>query len=176
MGVEIMNLSDLKTLTRPQMMVLKSNDWDIEKLATAQTKDLTELKGIGKKTAEKVIEEAALLVNAQGLKVAEKLAVERYYQKTPPWKIIQDWEEAGLSLQDIALSSFTALSLLKGIDEHLAARCIGVAQTKVNERKLMEGQQISPMVGGGADQKETPPSRMSVRVQRANDKIEEANG
>lgn len=163
-----MSLSNLKSLNQRQINTLFEESWTVEQIATAKIKNLTGYSGIGKVTAEKVIEEAALLVNAQGLEEAEKLSIERYYQKTPPWKIIADWEMAGLSLEDVALSSVEALSILKGINEDLASKCITIAQTKVNDRKLIESQQMFPLPGGGASLQEATPSNMSVRVQRAN--------
>lgn len=187
-----MTLDDLKTLTEQQKEVLKKSAWAITDLATAQVKDLTKLKGIGRVTAERVIEEARSLLNEEGAKEAARLAKERYYMKAPPAKIVADWTEGGLPIKEIALTSARALAVLKGIKEDLALRCISYAQDELNRMKLYESRTMAPQVresSAGSSSAAFPeewlsgatqPPPMSVRVkanfERAKKAYEAANG
>lgn len=168
-----MNLSDL-SLTKSQIDVLESNGWAVSDIATANVSQLTRLKGIGRVTAEKVILEAVELLNTEGLQEAEHLAMERYYQKAPPAKVLEDWEEEGLFTLDVALYSASALALLKGITEDQALKIISYAQGVVNKEKLYESKVNSlapPKPSSPAfpekwlsGEEEPPP--MSIRIRR----------
>lgn len=140
------DLEDLTTLTRPQVEILRKHAWTITDLATADVKQLIQLKGIGKVTAERVVIEAAELINKHGLEDAERLARERYYQKAPPAKVLEDWEKEGLFALDVALYSASALALLKGITEDQALRIISHAQGVVNKEKLYESKAANFLV------------------------------
>jgi hypothetical protein len=174
-----MKLSELKTLTTSQAEILEANGWTVKSLAIAEAKILTSYKGIGKVTAQKVISEAANMVNKSGLNEAEALELERYYQKTPSWKVLEDWEMDGLSIQNVALATAGGLAALKGINESQALILISHAQTIVNKQKLYESRQSAP----GAVPKTTSaafpvewlsgqvePPAMSVRVKANFDK------
>jgi hypothetical protein len=174
-----MRLNDLTTLTKPQVEILETNDWTVERIAAAEVKELTALKGIGQVGAKKAIAEAATLVNTSGLVEAGRLALEVYYQKTPSWKVLEDWEIDGLPIQNVALATAGGLAVLKGIDEGRALILISEAQTIVNKQKLQESRQPAP----GAVPKTTSaafpvewlsgqvePPAMSVRVRATFDK------
>jgi ribosomal protein S13 len=142
-----MKLSELKSLTGPQAATLEANGRTVENLATSTVKQLTAYKGIGKITAQKVIEEAAALINSQGLEDAEQLAKERYYQKAPARKIVEDWvRDDGMILQDIAMASAHALAAVKGIKFDQALEIISAAQDILNKEKLYESRQIGGSV------------------------------
>lgn len=181
-----MNIDDLTCITKPQAETLKAADWTIDNLAAATIKELTGIKGIGKKTAERITEEARALLNATGLEEARQLAKERYYQKAPAAKIAEDWGEEGLTLENIALASAQALEAVKGIPYERALQVISYAQAELNRLKLEESKMVT-FAGGGASKKavssafpeewlsgEVPPPPMGVRVQRAFDKAKEA--
>lgn len=185
-----MYIEELKSLTRPQVEILEEAGWSVEDIATSQIKDLTRLKGIGKVTARKVIEEAAFLLNEQGLEEAEQLAKERYYQKAPPAKILEDWAAEGLPVEVVALSTAAALARIKGIDESIAMRIISEAQDVLNRQKLYESRTVaaSDVASKGASpafpvawlsgDEEPPP--MSNRIRRnfetAREAYRKANG
>jgi Holliday junction resolvasome RuvABC DNA-binding subunit len=181
MGAKIMSLSDVGALNQKQ--------WTVEKLAVATVKVLTAYTGIGKITADKAIAEAAGILNEQGAEDAGRLAIEHYHQKAPPAKILTDWEDGGLPIKAVALSSAQALSALKGIDEQLALRLISKAQDIVNERGLYESRIIAPagtvrQTSSAFDERwlsgEVDPPPMSLRVrqnfERAQKEYKAANG
>lgn len=170
-----MTLAELKSLKDDIAAMLETDGWTAEKLATATVKELTSYKGIGKVGAKNIIAEAAGVINEAGLKTADQLAIERYYQKAPPGKIIEDWEDEGLSPNIVALTTARGLAVLKGIDEALALRLISKAQGVVNKRGLHQSRVISP--GGpirstspAFDEKwlsgEAEPPDMSIRVRK----------
>ena len=173
-----MNLNELESVTEQVVTLLEADEWTLDKLSTATVNELVAYKGIGKITAERIIEEAASLLNKKGLEDADRLAKEYYYQKTPPSKIALDWEKEGLSVTELALTSVRALVALKGIDESLAIQIISAAQDILNERKLYESHLTIP----GSNPKVTSaafpvewlsgavaPPPMAVRVKRVFD-------
>lgn len=175
MGARIMNLSDVEALNQKQMAMLVLDGWTVEKLAVSTIEKLTSYNGIGKVTAAKVIAEAAEILNEQGAEDAGRLAVEHYYQKAPPAKILKDWEDGGLPIKVVALTSMQALAALKGIDEKLALRLISAAQDIVNKRGLYQSRittpagsirQNSPAFDEGWLSGEVEPPPMSIRVRR----------
>jgi hypothetical protein len=121
-------------------------------------------------------------LNEERAEDAGRLALENYYQKAPPAKILKDWEEAGLSLKAVALSSAQALVVMKGIDESLALRLISKAQDIVNERGLYESRIIAPagsvrQTSSAFDEKwlsgEVEPPPMSIRVRQNFERAQE---
>jgi hypothetical protein len=188
MGVKIMTLAELKSLKGDVATMLDAAGWTVEKLATATVKGLMVHKGIGRVGAAKIIAEAAEILNAQGLEDADRLARERYYQKAPLTKILEDWEEAGLPLDVVALTSNIALAALKGIDEAFAMRLISKAQDIVNRRGLYQSRALpggpTRKINAAFDEKwlsgEADPPEMSVRVKRnfeqAKNEYRAANG
>lgn len=164
----------LKSLKPEAAALLEAGGWTIEKLATATAKELV-TKGIGRVGADKAIAEAAEVLNAQGLDEAQDLAGEHYYQKASLSKILTDWEEGGLSIKIIALTSARALAALKGIDEALALRLISTAQDLLNKRGLYQSRMVLPggttrQINAAFDEKwlsgEIEPPAMSIRVRR----------
>jgi hypothetical protein len=175
MGVKIMTLAELKSLKGDVATMLDAAGWTVEKLATATVKGLMVHKGIGRVGAAKIIAEAAEILNAQGLEDADRLARERYYQKAPLTKILEDWEEAGLPLDVVALTSNIALAALKGIDEDFAMRLIKEARKLVNRRGLYQSRALPGgptrhQTNAAFDEKwlsgEADPPEMSIRVKR----------
>jgi ribosomal protein S13 len=57
------NLSDVKGVGKKEGTLKEAGIDSVEKLANAKTDDLTSLKGIGKATAEKIIENAKIILN-----------------------------------------------------------------------------------------------------------------
>lgn len=155
--------------------MLELDGWIIEKLAVATVGELVAYSGIGKIGAGKIIAEAAEILNEQGLVDADRLASERYYQKAPLPKVLTDWEEDGLPLKDVALTSARALGALKGIDEALAMRLISKAQDLLNFRGLYQGRVYMGgvsvrQINAAFDEKwlsgEVEPPPMSHRIRR----------
>jgi post-segregation antitoxin (ccd killing protein) len=166
---------ELKSLKSEAVALLEADGWTIENLAVATVKRLVSYRGIGRVGAAKAIAEAAKLLNERGLKDANRLAVEIYYQKAPPAKILEDWENDGLPIKAVALTSARALAALKGIDEPLALRLISEAQGIVNKRGLYQSRTVAP--GGPTRQTsaafpekwlsgEVEPPGMSIRIRR----------
>jgi hypothetical protein len=169
-----MNL-ELKSLKPEAVSLLEADGWTIEKLAVATIKELVAYKGIGRVGGGNAIAEATEILNQQGLEDAETLAIERYYQKAPLAKILTDWEEAGLSIEAVALSSARALVVLKNIEKSLALKLISAAQNIVNKRALYQSRVATPgaearQINPAFDEKwlsgEVEPPPMSLRVQR----------
>lgn len=174
---------ELKSLKREALELLEEDGWTIEKLATTTVKKLIVYTGIGRVGAAKAIAEAVEILNEQGLEDAEQLAKGRYYQKASLARVLTDWEDEGLDIQDVALASSRALAALKGIGEDLAIRLISKAQGLVNERGLYE----SKAVPYGGTPRETSaafptawlsgaeePPPMSTRVRRLFDRAKKA--
>ncbi len=67
-----MELAENIYITKKAADLLK-NDWTMGTLATAQPSLLTKYKGIGKKTAENIVDEAQRLVHQAGLNQAYAL-------------------------------------------------------------------------------------------------------
>ncbi len=183
------DLGIMDALNEDQATRLAYDGWTIEKLATSTAKELVAYKGIGRVGAAKIIAEAGQILNERGLDDAGQLAEEHYHQKAPPTKILTDWEDEGLPLKDVALTSARALAALKGIDEALAMRLISKAQDLLNQRGLYQSRMVLP--GGGArqtnaafDEKwlsgEVEPPPMSIRIrrnfERAKEEYRAANG
>ena len=59
----IFNLSDVKGVGKKEVTLKEAGIDSVEKLANSKLEDLTELKGIGKATAEKIVENAKSLLN-----------------------------------------------------------------------------------------------------------------
>ncbi len=167
---------ELKSLKGEAAALLEADGWTIPKLAVATVKELVGYKGIGRVGAAKIIAEAAGIFNEQGLDDADRLAEEHYYQKAPLSKILVDWEDAGLPIKAVALTSARALAVLKGIEGPLAMRLISEAQDLLNKRGLYQSRIASP---GGIDQRQTSaafdekwlsgevePPPMSIRIRR----------
>ncbi|GAG23556.1 unnamed protein product, partial [marine sediment metagenome] len=57
------NLSDVKGVGKKEVTLKEAGIDSVEKLANSKLEDLTELKGIGKATAEKIVENAKSLLN-----------------------------------------------------------------------------------------------------------------
>jgi hypothetical protein len=179
---------ELKSLKSDALALLVTDEWTLEKLATATVKELMAYKGIGRVGAANAIAEATKILNDLGLEDADMLAAEHYYQKASPAKILEDWENDGLPIEVIALSSARALAVLKGIGEPLALRLISAAQGIVNKRGLQKSLVFieSPVLETSAafDEKwlsgAVAPPPMSIRVQRnfdeAQRKYKEING
>lgn len=178
MGAEIMNfdLGMMDALNEDQVSRLARDDWTIEKLAVATVKELVSYKGIGRVGAAKIIAQAAGIMNRGLMEDANKLAIEHYYQKAPAAKILTDWEDEGLPLKNVALTSARALAALKGINEALALRLISKAQDLLNERGLYQsrmavsGDSAAHQANAAFDEKwlsgEVEPPPMSIRVRR----------
>jgi hypothetical protein len=178
-----MSLDMMETLNDNQAAMLAIDGWTVEKLAVGTVKELTSYKGIGRVGAKNIIAEAAEILNEQGLEDAEQLAEERYYQKAPLAKVLTDWEDEGLDIQEVALTSARALAALKGIDEDLAIRLISKAQDLINQRGLYQSKAVVPY--GGTPRETSPafpvawligdeePPPMSTRVRRLFDKAKE---
>lgn len=169
-----LELKSLKSLKLEAVALLEANGWTIDKLATAAIKDLAAYKGIGVGAA-KIIDEAAEILNEQGLADADQLAEEHYYKKTSPDKVLEDWEEEGLTIKIVALTSARALAALKGIDEAMALRLISTAQDLLNRRGLYQSRMVLPgsttrQINAAFDEKwlsgEIEPPAMSIRVRR----------
>jgi hypothetical protein len=188
MGVRIVSL-ELKSLKNEAVALLDADKWTLDKLATATVKEIMAYKGIGRVGAAKAIAEAADLLNEQGLDDSDRLALEQYYEKAPPAKILKDWEAGGLSVKAVALSSAAALSALKSTGLLLALRLISEAQDVVNKRGLYQSRVRVP--GGLARQTNAAfderwlsgaiePPAMSIRVrrnfERAQREYKEQNG
>lgn len=174
MGAAVMTL-ELKSLKDVPLALLEADGWTIEKLATATAKELVIYKGIGRVGAAKIIAEAAEILNEQGLADADRMASERYYQKVPLAKVLTDWEEDGLPIKNVALTSARALGALKGIDEALVIRLISAAQDLLNERGLHQSRVYMPgtsvrQINSAFDEKwlsgKVAPPPMSIRVRR----------
>lgn len=58
-------LADLRTLTKNLRTLLAGDVWSVEDLAKAKVKDLTKYKGVGKTTAELIIDEAQRLLEQE---------------------------------------------------------------------------------------------------------------
>lgn len=177
-----MSLEQIKSLTEKNRKLLESDDWTVESLATASVKDLTVYAGIGKATATRIISEAAAIVNASGIEESERLERDHYYQRTPPWKIIEDWEEEGMQLVDIALASAISLAAVKGISTELALRLISEAQGMVNKQNLNKSMVLPPMAQQPATSSAFPvewlsgavePPPMGIRIKRNFDRAKE---
>ena len=166
---------ELKSLKSEALALLEADGWTVEKLAVATVKELVGYKGIGRVGAANAIAEAAEALNEQGLNEAGQLAEENYYQKAPSAKILTDWEDEGLPIEIVALSTSRALAAMKGIDEALALRLISAAQGIVNKRGLYQ----SRVVTSGSPVRKTSaafpeewlsgkvePPQMSIRVRR----------
>jgi hypothetical protein len=173
-----MSLSDIGALNQKQAAMLEFDEWTVEKLAVATVKKLTEYIGIGKITATGTIAEAIEILNERGLDEAKDLALEHHYQKASRATratILKHWEDSGLPIKAVALSSARALAALKGIDETLALQLISNAQGIVNKRGLSQSRIVAPgsplrQTSAAFDERwlsgevEAPP--MSIRVRR----------
>lgn len=166
---------ELKSLKPEAAALLMADGWTIEKVAVATVKKLMAYKGIGRIGAAKAISEAAEMLNEQALEDADRLELEHYYQKAPHTKILEYWEDDGLPIKAVALSSARALAARKGIDESLAMRLISHAQGIVNKRGLYQSRIVAPgsplrQTNAAFDEKwlsgEIQPPSMSIRVRR----------
>ena len=79
-----MKPSELKSVTAAQAAALEDAGWDVEKLASADAAELTEVNGIGKKTAEKVIADAQKRWNEHNAYLSKQLADEALSQTRRP--------------------------------------------------------------------------------------------
>lgn len=165
----------LKSLKPELVTMLEADGWDVGKLAVTTVKKLVGYRGIGRVGAAKIIVEAAGTLNERRLDEADQLAEEHYYRKSSRAKVLTDWEEDGLPIENVALTSARALSALKGIDEALALRLISKAQDIFNKRGLYQSSMVLP--GGRARQTnsafdvrelsgEIQPRPMSNRIRR----------
>lgn len=74
-----MSLEKLKTLTDDTRELLEADDWTIERLAHARKSDLTPYKGIGDVTAERIIDEAELVL--ESMEEGEKPKTKTQFQE-----------------------------------------------------------------------------------------------
>lgn len=167
-----MSLNDMKSLTEMQRRLLEDDDWTVEKLARAEVKELTKVKGIGTATAPKIISEALGIINISSLDSPKG----SQYQNVPPRKVVLDWEEQGMNVLEIALASAGALVATKGVSQDLAIEVISAAQSIVNERNLYQGRQTAAIVMSSNPHAVSPafpeewlsgkvePPQMSVRI------------
>jgi hypothetical protein len=173
-----MSLNEIKALTEKTRGLLEADNWTIEKLATATVRDLTKYAGIGKATAPRIISEAMGIVNETGAQDSERLAKELYYQNSPSWKILKDWEKEGMAIEDIAVASAGALAAVKGISMEQSLQLISEAQGIVNKRGLQSSRVVRgggsigavPAISAAFDEEwlngKVQPPEMSVRVKR----------
>ena len=79
--VVVMNLDDVKGLGKKQEVLIEAGIDSVEKLATANIDDLTQLKGIGKATAEKFVRNAKELLGESKEDISE--GAEPEVEKSP---------------------------------------------------------------------------------------------
>lgn len=167
---------ELKSLKAEVAEALKADEWTVESLAVATVKELVIYRGVGRIGAAKIIAEAAEMLNERGLATSDTLAMENYYQTSSSAKVLKDWEDNGLPIRAVALTTARALAALKGIDEALAIRLISEGQNIVNRRGLYQsrvavlGDGPSRQTNAAFDEKwlsgEVEPPPMSIRVKR----------
>lgn len=171
---------ELKTITSQTVQILEADEWTIEKLSTASTKELTGYSGIGRTTAQKIIDEAQEILNDQMLSESEILDHKTSLATLPVDEVIQALVAEGLTIQVLALSPVRSLDGHRGIDRALAAQVISRAQGMVNEQGLLESKGI--IISNVPEKPSSPafpeewlsgaeiPPPMSVRVKRTFDK------
>lgn len=166
---------ELKSLKSEAAALLEADAWTIETIAVATVKKLMAYKGIGRVGAAHIIAEATEKLNEQGLEDADRLALEHCYKKASHATILKYWEDGGLPIKAVALSSARALAALKSIDETLALQLISNAQGIVNKRGLSQSRIATSgdavrQTSAAFDEKwlsgevEAPP--MSIKVRR----------